>query len=435
MFSKLEATQRAGAIALVFFVLFFLALTIGRLLKRRVGVRLGVLYRLFCLTLALYGALAISGFHVSWQGHVGAALVLLGTAVLVSLIDRLLWDHYVEKRRATIVPKLARDTVAMALFLTALLLVLKIGYHAETQLTGLLAGSGVVAIILGFAAQNLLSSIIAGVSLQIQRPYKVGDWLKIGDTYAEVMEIRWGATRLRTNDAITWHIPNNEMAKQTLVNLTYPSPVHAMRLTIGVDYGVPPNRVKDALYHAASQVKGVESEPPVQIFLKNYGDSAIIYEIKFSMTTHRGYYETSTASSPTSGTNFGGAKLPFPSRFARSISSASARRMPTRCSSRRARFSRHEPLFSCLSDEQVDGLVDESEANYFGRGEAVIEEGMEGDSMFILAARRGAGFGFEKWRAHPPRVPARGRLLWRNVFPHRRTSDRHRARGERLRGA
>ena len=291
MFSKLEATQRAGAIALVFFVLFFLALTIGRILKRRAGVRLGVLYRLFCLTLALYGALAISGFHVSWQGHVGAALVLLGTAVLVSLIDRLLWDHYFEKRRATIVPKLARDTVAIALFLTALLLVLKIGYHAETQLTGLLAGSGVVAIILGFAAQNLLSSIIAGVSLQIQRPYKVGDWLKIGDTYGEVMEIRWGATRLRTNDAITWHIPNNEMAKQTLVNLTYPSRVHSMRLTIGVDYGVPPNRVKDALYHAASRCKGVESEPPAQIFVKNYGESAIIYEIKFSMTTHRGYYE------------------------------------------------------------------------------------------------------------------------------------------------
>ncbi len=318
----------------------------------------------------------------------GAALIFLSAAVLVALINRFLWDDYVEKRRATIVPKLARDTVAIALFLTALLLVLKIGYHAETQLTGLLAGSGVVAIILGFAAQNLLSSIIAGVSLQIQRPYKVGDWLKFGDTYAEVMEIRWGATRLRTNDAITWHIPNNEMAKQTLVNLTYPSRVHSMRLTIGVDYGVPPNRVKDALYHAASQVKGVESEPPVQIFLKNYGESAIIYEIKFSMTTHRGYYETVDAIFTNVWYEFRRRKItiPFPIRTLHL-----ERKRPSHAHEMQLKartILRHEPLFSCLSDEQVDGLVDKSEANYFGRGEAVIVEGMEGDSMFILV--RGA---------------------------------------------
>src|SRR5262249_41574328 len=202
---------------------------------------------------------------------------------------------YFEKRRGMPVPKALRDLVATLIFLVALILVLSVGYHAETQLKGLLAGSGVLAIILGFAAQNLLSSIIAGLSLQIQRPYKVGDWLKVGDTYGEVMEIRWGATRLRTNDAITLHIPNNEMVKQTIVNLTYPTREHFMRLHIGAEYGVPPNRVKDALMRAALQAHGVEKHPPPQVYVSEYGDSAIVYQIKFAMTTHSGYYEARDA--------------------------------------------------------------------------------------------------------------------------------------------
>jgi small-conductance mechanosensitive channel len=115
--------------------------------------------------------------------------------VVIALVDRYVWNAYFERRRGVAVPKLLRDLVATVLFLIVLMLVLSVGYHAERELRGLLAGSGVLAIILGFAAQNLLSSIVAGLSLQIQRPYKVGDWLKVGDTYGEVMEIRWGATR------------------------------------------------------------------------------------------------------------------------------------------------------------------------------------------------------------------------------------------------
>src|SRR5262249_58073107 len=130
---------------------------------------------------------------------------------------------YFEKRRGMPVPKALRDLVATLIFLVALILVLSVGYHAETQLKGLLAGSGVLAIILGFAAQNLLSSIIAGLSLQIQRPYKVGDWLKVGDTDGEAMEIRWGATRLRTTDAITLDVPTNELPKPTIASRTHPT--------------------------------------------------------------------------------------------------------------------------------------------------------------------------------------------------------------------
>jgi CRP-like cAMP-binding protein len=264
------------------------------------------------------------------------------------------------------------------------MLVLSIGYHAERELRGLLAGSGVLAIILGFAAQNLLSSVVAGLSLQIQRPYKVGDWLKVGDTYGEVMEIRWGATRLRTNDSIMLHIPNNEMTKQTIVNLTYPTRAHSMRLLMGADYGAPPNRVKDALMRATLQAPGVEKHPPPQVFVSEYGESAIIYQIKFTMTTHSGYYEARDAIYTNAWYEFRRQKITIPFPIRTLEINRRGRRGPEEELAQTRASLEAEPLFSCLSGEQLDDLIGGARRIRFGRGEKIIEEGADGASMFVL---------------------------------------------------
>src|SRR5437667_9895755 len=200
MFSAVPEAERDAITMIVFVATFFVALGIGRFLKRRAGVRLGLLFRLFCLILAFYAAIAVYGVHASWRNHVGAALILLSTAVLVALINRYVWDFYFEKKRQTAIPHFLRHVVGGIIVLIVLLLVLSYGYHAETQLKGLLAGSGVVAIIVGFAGQHLFAGIIGGIAIQINRPFKVGDWLQVGERFAEVMELNWRSTRLRTND-------------------------------------------------------------------------------------------------------------------------------------------------------------------------------------------------------------------------------------------
>src|SRR5438445_6244374 len=200
MFNTVPEAERDAITAIVFIATFFIALCIGRFLKGRAGVRLGLLFRLFCLILAFYAAIVVYGVHASWRRHVGAAAILLSTALVVALINRYVWDFYFEKKRQTPIPHFLREVVGGIIFLVILLFVLSYGYHAQAQLNGLLAGSGVVAIIVGFAGQNLFAGIIGGISIQLNRPYKVGDWLQVGDRFAEVMEINWRSKRLRTND-------------------------------------------------------------------------------------------------------------------------------------------------------------------------------------------------------------------------------------------
>src|SRR5438552_3273419 len=274
-------TQRAALTIVAFIGTFIVALSFGRFLKRRAEVRLGILYQLFCLALAFYVALAVYGLEAPWRVHVGAAAILLSTALIVALVNRYVWDIYFERRKQTPIPHFLREVVALVIFVVALLFVLSFAYHAERGLKSVVATSGVAAVILGLAGQNLLGGIIAGMSLQINRPYRVGDWLQVGDRFAEGNEIN---DAVRTN---VWY----ELKRQ---RIRIPFPIRTLQL---------------------------ERRPS--------------------------------------------APVPEGHEEARAIL-------------------RGELLFQCLSDGQIDNLVKQSHLNHFGRGERVIEEGAEGDSMFIL---------------------------------------------------
>jgi small-conductance mechanosensitive channel/CRP-like cAMP-binding protein len=384
MFDALSEAERDAITAVVFVGTFFVAFGVGRFLKRRAGVKLGLLYRLFCLMLAFYAAIAVYGVHASWRNHVGAAVILLSTALVVALVNRYVWDLYYEKKRQTTIPHFLREVVSGIIFLIVLLLVLSYGYHAEAQLKGVLAGSGVVAIIVGFAGQNLFAGIIGGISIQINRPYKVGDWLQVGERFAEVKEINWRSTRLCTNDDIYLDIPNNEMVSHQIVNLHYPTEIHAMRIRVGVEYKNPPNRVKDALGRAAQSAKNVVPDPPVKVFLVDFADHAVIYEIKYYMGNHARINETndSVRTNVWYELKRQGITIPFPIRTLRV-----ERKAPPQVQKEQEEAKailRDEALFECLSDEQIDSLVQQSRVSNFGRGERVIREGAEGDSMFVL---------------------------------------------------
>src|SRR2546430_2620027 len=384
MFDAVSEAQRDAITVVVFIGTFFIAVGIGRFLKQRAGVRLGLLFRLFALILAFYAAIAVYGVHASWRNHVGAAVILLSTALVVALINRYVWDFYFEKKRQTTIPHFLREVVGGVIFLIVLLFVLSYGYHAEAQLKGLLAGSTAVAIIVGFAGQNLFAGIIGGIAIQINRPFKLGEWVKVCHTYGEVREINWRSTRLCTNDEIYLDIPNNEMVSHQIVNLHYPTELHAMRIRVGVEYKNPPNLVKEALARAAQGAKNVVPDPPVRVFLVDFADYAVIYEIKYYMGNHSRINETNDAVR----TNVWyelkrrGITIPFPIRTLQVQRKAA---LPVQEEKAEAlSILRAEPLFESLSEEQLNHVVLEARLKLFGRGEPVIEEGAEGDSMFVM---------------------------------------------------
>src|SRR3990172_2481503 len=122
---------------------------------------------------------------------------------------------------------------------------IKIFFVFDKQLSGLLVASSVTAGLLAFALQDFLSGIIAGIALNIEPPFQVGDWVQVGDKDGEVVDINWRATTIRGRDFNYRVIPNSIISKEQIINFYRPTRLHALLLYVGVEYGAPPNRVKE----------------------------------------------------------------------------------------------------------------------------------------------------------------------------------------------
>ena len=362
--------------------IYLVMVAVGRWLKRRFGVRLGVVYQLFSVATAFFVPLGFQRLNSEVFNILESAVVILGTLVLLSLIQRFFWELYVQERRQTQIPKFISDVAALVLFGVALILVLTFIYGV--RIPGLLAGSGILAVILGLAMQDTLGNIIAGFSLHFGKPFKPGDWLILETRHAEVIEVNWRSTRLRTNDHIYLDIPNNQITKQTIVNLTYPTERHAMRLSASIDYRIAPNVVKDVLQRAAAHAVGVLPEPPPKVYVVSFDNAAVTYEVKFWMDDHARFNDINDAIR----TNIWyelerhEIQLAFPIRTLQIDRPGPKDREP-RGSSLRAMLSQ-QPLFQALDDAERDLLLFQAKSYNFGRGEKLIEQGQPGESMFLL---------------------------------------------------
>ena len=383
--------QVAGEVLAASFGVYVGLVAVGRLLKWRFGARLGVVYQFFALTLAPYATLLFFDVPIPGRRELGAVAALLGSVVLGRLIDQFFWRWFFEERRRASIPKFIREMTTGLLLVGAALLVLEYGYGKHVP--GLLAASGVIGIVLGFALQDSLGNVIAGFALQFGRPFAIGDWLLIEGRHVQAVEINWRSTRFVTNDAVQVDLPNQQLVRQALVNFHGGQSRHAMRLEVGVDAEVPPNKVKDLLQRAASAAEGVLAEPPPKVLLKDFGDSALIYEVVFWLDDHRLYNVAADAVR----TNIWYTlhrqriKIPSPIRHVRLERPSRSRHDPRLThEEQRANATREllraQPVFRSLGDEHLRLLTSKSSVHHYGRGEMMIHEGTEGASMFVLVS-------------------------------------------------
>jgi CRP-like cAMP-binding protein len=239
--------------------------------------------------------------------------------------------------------------------------------------------------------QDLLGNIIAGLALELGKPFKTGDWLVIDDQRGEVIEVNWRSTKLRTNDDVYLDIPNKTIVGGKIINLTSPTRAHAIRLTVRFDYQTPPNFVKDVMIRATAEVPGVLPTPAPKVYLRDFADSTIVYEIKFTIEDDSRYNEIVDGIR----TNVWYAakrhdiRIPFPIRTVQ-IERPSSKSSDLSAAAR-AKV-RQQPLLHLLDDAEADKLLASARLLRFGRGEKILQEGEAGESMFILLNGEAAVF-------------------------------------------
>jgi small-conductance mechanosensitive channel len=198
---------------------------------------------------------------------------LAGAWLLARVLDGVLWDVVLARRlRGRPAPRLLRVMLGVLVFAIAIGAI--VGVVFDQSLTGLWATSGVFGVVLGFALRDIIADFFAGLAVNLDRSYEIGDWVEIHyrqinePLYGRVVEINWRTTRIEMDNRNVVVVPNNAMGTAVIVN--YSSPDHPARLEfpLTLDFSIPTDRAMRVLHAGALAAVGAlgrareRAEPP-----------------------------------------------------------------------------------------------------------------------------------------------------------------------------
>ena len=161
-------------------------------------------------------------------------------------------DHF-DRMAVKFLAKLLRYCVYVFAFVAYAHFVPKLSALGSASLTSI----SVITVIVGLAAQNTLGNLVAGISLLLYRPFKLGDRLQViaptGLETGFVESLTLGYTLLRTDDNRRVVVPNSLMASQTTINLTGNDPRVVCSIAIGISYDSDIDKARDILLELVSK--------------------------------------------------------------------------------------------------------------------------------------------------------------------------------------
>lgn len=150
----------------------------------------------------------------------------------------------------------------------------------DVSVTPLLASAGIAGVAVALAAKDTLSNFFGGISVFVDRPYKVGDYIVLdnGDR-GEVVEIGIRSTRIKTRDDVLVTVPNSIIANTKIINESAPIPNYRVRVPVGVAYGSDIDLVEETLLAVAGDNAHILEEPVPRVRFRAFGDSALHFEL------------------------------------------------------------------------------------------------------------------------------------------------------------
>ena len=132
---------------------------------------------------------------------------------------------------------------------------------------------------IGFGLQNLVNNFVSGLILVFEHPVQVGDTIEVGALLGEVRQIGFRASIVRTVDGADVIIPNSELVGSRVVNWSLSRRQRRIQISVGIAFGTDPGRVIDILVDIARKHRDVLSVPAPEAVFDRFGDSALNFTL------------------------------------------------------------------------------------------------------------------------------------------------------------
>jgi small-conductance mechanosensitive channel/CRP-like cAMP-binding protein len=271
-------------------------------------------------------------------------------------------------------PNIVQDTLVIAVFALVATLILQ---------DRMLATTAVGAVVIGLALQDTLGNFFAGLAIQIEKPFRVGDWVTIGGEDGMVSEVTWRATKMRTKAGNFIVVPNSTLAKDTIVNYSQPARSLRLEVEVGASYDAPPNVVKRVIADAIRDATLMSNDRSPEVLLVNFGDSALIYRVRFWILDFESDERAKDQVRSLIYYAFKRNALTIPFHIEVQMSTEEAGLVPPRVAVGADALAR-VPMFAPLSETERSQVLSIAKPVLFSAGESIVREGDAGRSLFAI---------------------------------------------------
>ncbi|MFL5286359.1 MAG: mechanosensitive ion channel domain-containing protein [Rhodopila sp.] len=277
-----------------------------------------------------------------------------------------------------------QDLFAAVAYTSAVLAI--IAYVFGMPVSGLLAASGVIAIVLGLALQSTLGDLFSGFVLNLSKPYHVGDWITLDRWLTgQVVEANWRATHILTLDNDLAIVPNSLITKTMLVNASNPNKAHGVTIVVRLEPSLAPSQGCAILEMALLSCNEILRQLPPAVTVRSLDAAALECEVQFFVSDYEKIIEARNEvfdlvyrHCTAAGIKLApppGMLLTQPPHVVRSEPKDAARQLLN-----------HLTIFASLSEEERDALAMKMRRRSFKAGDILIEPGTVTQALSIVTS-------------------------------------------------
>ncbi len=199
-----------------------------------------------------------------------AVIIIFAASLIIKIITLNLRRHLkdkVEKSRLTLIIKIVKYAIIIIAVVSALPLL-------GLNLSGLMVAGGITGLVIGFASQKIVSNLISGLFLMIERPIKIGQQVNVDGVAGFVEDIHIFSTIIRTYDGLYVRVPNEKVFTSNIINYVA-NVVRRFEYVVGIRYSDDADRAIEIIKKIIDDHPLALKNPLPQVFVDNLGDNAV----------------------------------------------------------------------------------------------------------------------------------------------------------------
>ncbi|MEO8572490.1 MAG: mechanosensitive ion channel family protein [Pyrinomonadaceae bacterium] len=315
--------------------------------------------------------------------------ILLWMALVISVV-RFVGNMIVSTIRGSQseVSSLVKTVLSVIIYIVSFFIIFQ-SHYPDVPLAPLFTGSTILGIVVGLAVQDTLGNLFAGIALQADQPFQVGDVVTMMNQQAGVVEsVSWRGVKIRTFQNKLLVLSNTVMGKE-MIEVAPRDNLNARLVFFNTLYVHSPAKTIQAVRDAVRQIENVSQKIRPVVRIRNLGDNGIDWEVKYWADDYTKHHDTDALVRSRIWYVFNREKIDF-AYPTRTVHIAEKREETTLVEhvNTVSEMLQQVPLFLPLGENELERVAKASTTRVYAQGEEIVRRGQEGNSMFVIV--RGA---------------------------------------------